>query len=156
VVEEDEKPGENGGSTRATSVETKLGPTTPQDPPPPEKAETHARLSTGTLQPTTEPVDRPISPSAALPQQICMGVGEGDFATAAVANSFSASPSPLSQPSLAPTPAPEEEEWEIQKIVDKRRLGKGYEYKVRWKDTWLRKSELRNAQRLLGRFEARR
>lgn len=85
-----------------------------------------------------------------------MGVSEADCATAAVANSFSASPSPLSQPSLAPTPAPEEETWGIQKIVDKRRLGKGYENKVRWKDTWLRKSELGNAQRLLGRFEARR
>lgn len=34
VVGDDEKPGENGGSTTATSVETKLGSTTPQDPLP--------------------------------------------------------------------------------------------------------------------------
>ncbi|KAL2048927.1 hypothetical protein ABVK25_010780 [Lepraria finkii] len=31
----------------------------------------------------------------------------------------------------------DEEEWEIIRIVGKRRRGKGYEYKVCWKKTWL-------------------
>lgn len=37
----------------------------------------------------------------------------------------------------------------MKKIVDKRRVGKGYEYKVHWKGTWLPRSELENAKRLL-------
>ncbi len=48
----------------------------------------------------------------------------------------------------------EEVEWEIRKIIGKRRAGKGYEYKVRWKDTWMAKCELANAKRLLQEFEA--
>ena len=31
----------------------------------------------------------------------------------------------------------------------------GYEYRVRWKDIWLPRSELGNAQRLLQEFEVR-
>ena len=68
--DDDENPGVNGGSSRATSVESKLGPATPQDPRAPEK--TYARLSPRTPQLPTEPVGRPISPSAALPQQPCI------------------------------------------------------------------------------------
>ncbi|KAL9592156.1 MAG: hypothetical protein Q9179_006998 [Wetmoreana sp. 5 TL-2023] len=48
-----------------------------------------------------------------------------------------------------------EQGWEIIKIVSKRRVGKGFEYKVRWTDTWLPKSALGKAQRLLQEFEAR-
>ena len=151
---DDEKPDENGGSTRATSVETQLGPAT-QDPPPPEKAETQARLTTCTIQPTTEPVDRPISLSVTLPQHSAGRVGGADDLEAAVvANPSSASPLPLSQPSSALTLAVEEE-WEIRKIVSKRRVGRDYAYKVRWKDTWLHRSELGNARGLLKEFEAR-
>jgi len=36
----------------------------------------------------------------------------------------------------------DEEEWEIVRIVGKRRREKGYEYKVCWKKTWLPKYEL--------------
>ncbi len=43
----------------------------------------------------------------------------------------------------------EEQEWEITKIVGKRRVGKVYEYKVRWRSTWLPRRELGNAQQLL-------
>jgi len=50
--------------------------------------------------------------------------------------------------------AQNEEKWEIVRIVDKRRAGKGYEYRVRWKDTWLPRSELGNAERLMQDFEA--
>lgn len=35
-----------------------------------------------------------------------------------------------------------EEDWEIKKIIDKRRVAKGNEYKVRWRDTWLPESEV--------------
>ncbi len=157
IGDDDDKRGEDSNSTRATSVESKLGLATPQDPSPPGKAETHARLSTCTPQHTTEPIDRPTFRSAALLQQSRMGVvGADDHAVAMVANTPSASPLPLSPPSPAPAPAfALEEEWEIRKIVAKRRVGSGYVYKVRWKDTCLRRSELGNAQGLLQEFEAR-
>lgn len=51
--------------------------------------------------------------------------------------------------------ATEGQDWEVTKIVGKRRAGKGFEYKVKWKDTWLPKSEPRKARRLLLEFEAR-
>ena len=49
----------------------------------------------------------------------------------------------------------DEEAWEIVRIVSKRRRGKGYEYKVCWKETWLLERELGNAQELLRKFEAK-
>lgn len=60
-----------------------------------------------------------------------------------------------SRPPKALILAPRQEEWEIRKIVSKRRAGKGYEAKVRWKDTWLPGRELGNAKQLLREFEAR-
>ena len=50
----------------------------------------------------------------------------------------------------------EDEEWEITEIIGKRRIGKSYEYKVRWKDMWLAHSNLGHAQDLLREFEAQR
>ena len=50
----------------------------------------------------------------------------------------------------------DEEEWEIVKIVGKRRTSKGYEYKIRWKNTWLLERELGNAQGLSRKFEVNR
>ena len=49
----------------------------------------------------------------------------------------------------------DKEEWEIVRIVGKRRRGKGYKYKVCWKETWLLERELGNAQELLRQFEAK-
>jgi len=49
----------------------------------------------------------------------------------------------------------EEQEWEIIRILNKRRTREGQEYKVRWEDTWLRRSELGNAQELLRKFEGK-
>ena len=43
----------------------------------------------------------------------------------------------------------EEQEWEITEILDKRVAGSETEYRVRWKDTWLPKSELGNAQEVV-------
>ena len=150
--DDDEKPGENCGSTRATSVETNSGPATPHDPPSPE---TQARLSISSPHPTIKPMDRLTSPSAALLQQPCKRDGGEDGGIAAVvADPSSASPSPLFQPSPAAT-SMLEGDWEIRKIVSKRRVGRRYQYQVWWKDTWLPKSELGNAQQLLKEFEAR-
>jgi len=57
-------------------------------------------------------------------------------------------PTPTSyQPSEALTLAFEHEELEVRSVVGKRRMGQGYDYRVRWKDTWLPKSELGNIQR---------
>ncbi len=49
----------------------------------------------------------------------------------------------------------DKEAWEIVRIVGKRRRGKGYGYKVCWKETWLLERELGNAQELLRKFEAK-
>ena len=49
----------------------------------------------------------------------------------------------------------DKEAWEIVRIVGKRRRGKGYEYKVCWKETWLLERELGNAQGLLRKFEVK-
>jgi len=65
-------------------------------------------------------------------------------------------PTPTSyQQSEALTLAFEHEELEVRSVVGKRRMGQGYDYRVRWKDTWLPKSELGNIRRLLGRRERR-
>ncbi|KAI9808003.1 MAG: hypothetical protein M1827_007765 [Pycnora praestabilis] len=62
-------------------------------------------------------------------------------------------PPPLAeQPQDQGASALDEAEWEIVKIVDKRRTGRGYEYKVCWEEIWLLESELRNAQELLRQF----
>ena len=49
----------------------------------------------------------------------------------------------------------EEQEWEITGILEKRAAGSETVYRVRWKDTWLPRSELGNAQGLLEKFEAK-
>ncbi|KAM0794164.1 hypothetical protein BDR22DRAFT_827210 [Usnea florida] len=45
------------------------------------------------------------------------------------------------------------EEREIEKIVGMRRTRRGYEYKVRWSDTWLLRSDLGKAQGLVQQFD---
>ena len=45
------------------------------------------------------------------------------------------------------------EGWEIEKIVGKRCTSKGFEYKVRWQDTWLPESEVETALELMQQFE---
>ncbi len=47
----------------------------------------------------------------------------------------------------------EKQKWEIIRILDKRWTRERQEYKMRWEDTWLRRSELENAQKLLQEFE---
>lgn len=105
--------------------------------------------------PPTDPLDRPPSSDVAQPQQHSgRVVREDDHGADPVAGPPNATNPPPPQQGKAITPALALDEWEVKKIVDKRRVGKGYEYKVRWKETWLPKNELRNAKRLLQEFEA--
>ena len=70
-------------------------------------------------------------------------------------NSIANTPCPLERSQGQPYPTLHEgEEWEIVRILSKRRIGKSYEYKVRWRSTWLPKSALGNAQALLRDFKA--
>ena len=105
--------------------------------------------------PRVELLARPIHPEVAPPPHPDGWiVDEDEYGAPAVPSPRSATTPPLSRQSEAPTSALEEE-WEIRKIIGKRRTGKGYEYKVRWRNTWLQRSELGNARRLLQEFEAR-
>ena len=103
--------------------------------------------------PPADPLDRP-PPHVAQPQRHSWRVDrEDDQGADPVAGPLSATaPSPPQQ-NKARTP-PLEEEWEVRRIIAKRRVEKGFEYKVRWKDTWMTRSELANAKRLLQEFEA--
>lgn len=49
----------------------------------------------------------------------------------------------------------EDDEWEIVRILGKRRIGKSYEYRVPWRSTWLLKSALGCAQELLRDFKGK-
>lgn len=130
-------------------MESKIGPAALQSSAPREQAKAHGCSSTHATE-RTAPVDRPTSPRIALPQHPDRRVvSEDDHRAAAVASPPSDITPLLSRQSEPRIPAFEQDEWEIRKIVGKRRVGKGYEYKVRWKDTWLPRSELGNAQRLL-------
>ena len=133
MLEDDEQTSEMGGSTRATSVDSKISPVTLQSSHHREQVKTHGCLSTYTTEPTIEPIDRPTSHNTVLPQRPCgRVVSEEDHRAAAVAGPPSAITPPLSQQSQAPNASLEEQEWEIQKIIGKRRVEKGYEYMVRW------------------------
>lgn len=95
-----------------------------------------------------------LPPSAALQPPCKRIVGEDDHGAAAVTSPPSATPPPLSPQSPASKNVLEEQEWEISKIIGKRRAGRDCEYKVRWRSTWLPRSELGSAQQLLQEFEA--
>jgi len=161
VVEDDEeKTGETGGSTRATSMEAEIGNVHPKSSHPREQPKTHGCMSPATTtEPTISPIDRPISPSVAVPQDrgTLAAHGGGHRATATV-DLLGVAATPLSheQPQNQGGSALDEEEWEIVRIVGKRRREKGYEYKVCWKKTWLLERELGNAQELLREFKVKR
>lgn len=80
-----------------------------------------------TPDPPVEPLDRPTSPDVALPQHLDgRVVGEDEHGAAAVASPPSARTPLLRQQSEASSSVLEEGEWEIRKIVSKRRAGKSY------------------------------
>ena len=120
-----------------------------------EDPKTLGCLDTSNLpEPSIETLDRSTSPSIALSQHLhSRVVGEDDDVAAPAVGSPSVNTPLLPQQSEIGPLVFEEEEWEIRKILGKRRAGTGYEYKVRWKDTWLPKGELGKAQRLLQEFE---
>ena len=74
---------------------------------------------------------------------------------------FEASPERFSTRPRQPIPKPVtvdgEEEWEVEKILAYRHRGAIIEFKVKWKDSpqtsWVSRDDLRNAPRLLKRFE---
>jgi len=160
VEDDEEKNGETGGSTRATSMNSEIGTAHLQSSHPKQQPKTHGCLSPTTTEPTPSSLDRPISPSVALScDRVEQSISGGDGGAAATVHPPHAI--------TVPQPLPEqhqdqggsalhEEEWEIVRIVGKRRRGKGYEYKVCWKRTWLLEHELGNAQELLREFEAKR
>ena len=148
IKDDGEKTGESGTSTRATSVE----PETETAPLLSSHSEEEPKTLRGldapiTPDPPTEPLDRPTSPDVTLSQHLDgRAIGEDEYGAAVGANPPNASPPSLPCQPEARTSVLEEEEWEVRKIVGKRQAGKGYEYRVRWKDTWLRRSELGNAR----------
>ncbi len=169
VEDDEEKTGKTGGSTRATSIESEIGTVHLKSSQPREQPKTHGCLSPATTtepttapttEPTTSPIDRPIPPSVALPQdrgtQAVHGGDHGATATVDPLGVAAATPLSHEQPQDQGGSALDEEEWEIVRIVGKRRRGKGYEYKVCWKKTWLLEYELGNAQELLREFEVKR
>ena len=162
IEENDEKTGELDASTRATSVESEIGTVHLQSSHPRKQPKTHGCLNpstTGsTTEPTTSPYDRPISSSIALShgriQQAIRGGDPGAAVTVHPPHAITVTQPLPEQPQHPGSSALGEEEWEIARIVGKRRRGKGYEYKVCWKKTWLLECELGNAQELLREFEA--
>ncbi len=169
VEDDEEKTGETGGSTRATSMESEIGNVHLKSSHPREQPKTHGCLSPATTtepntepttKPTTSPTDRPISPSVALPQdrgtQAVHGGDHGAIVTVDPLGVAATTPLFHERPQDQGGLVLDGEEWEIVRIVGKRRRGKGYEYKVYWKKTWLLERELGNAQELLREFEAKR
>ncbi len=160
VEDNEEKTGETGGSTRATSMESEIGTVCLQSSHPREQPKTDGCLSPPTTEPTSSPFNRPISPSVALPcdpvEQAISGGDCGAATTVHPPHAITVPPSLPEQYQDQRGSALDEEVWEIVKIVDKRRREKGYEYQVCWKRTWLREYELGNAQELLREFEAKR
>lgn len=104
-----------------------------------------------TTLPTISPVDRPTSPGGYT-------VRGDDYGAAVIVHPYSVT----ATTSLFPEhlqgqrdSAQDGEQWEIVKIVGKRRTKSGYKYNVRWKNTWLPRSKLENAQKLLQDLEVR-
>ena len=161
VEDNDEKTGEFDASTRATSVESEIGTVHLQSSHPRKQPKTHGCLNPSTTGPTTEPTtspyNRPISPIIALShdriEQAIRGDDHGAAVTVHPPHAITLTPPFLEQPQDPGSSALGEEEWEIVRIVGKRRRGEGYEYKVCWKERWLLERELGNAQELLREFE---
>ena len=158
MIEDDGgKTSDSAASTRATTAEREIENAHLLSSPPREELKTHDLADALTApDPSVEPLDRLTSPDVPPPQHPNRRVGgEDEHGAPAAASLPTASISLLPQQSEARSSVLEEEEWEIRKIIGKRRAGKGYEYKVRWKDTWLPRNELGNARRVLQEFEAR-
>ena len=159
VDEEEEKTDKTDDSTEVTSMESEIGASHLQSSHSMKKSTTHGCLSPTTIEPITSPFHRPISPSVALSHdRVEQTIREGDHETATIVHPhpITVIPSLLEEIQDQEGSVLDEAEWEIVRIVGKRRRGKGYEYKVCWKKIWLLERELGNAQELLKEFEAKR
>ena len=159
MEDDDERTGETSTSTRVTSVESEISTVDLQSSHASGQPKTHGYLSPPTTEPTPSPIDRPISSSVALSwdrvEQATCGGDRRITATVYPPHSITVPPPLAERPQDQGGLVLDEEEWEITRIVGKRRRGKGYEYKVCWKETWLLERELGNAQELLREFEAK-
>ena len=159
MEDDDETTGETSASTRAMSVESEISTVDLQSSHASGQPKTHGCLSPPTTEPYPSPIDRPISSSVALSwdrvEQATCGGDRRITATVYPPHAITVPPSLAERPQDQGGLVLDEEEWEIAKIVGKRRRGKGYEYKVCWKETWLLERELGNAQELLREFEAK-
>ncbi len=151
--DDDEKTSETGASSRATSMESEIGTVHLQSFHAREQPKTHGCLNPPTTEPSPSPIDCPISSSVALCRD--RGGDGGIIATVYPPHALTVPPPLAERPQDQGGLVLDEEEWEIVKVVDKRRRGKGYEYKVCWKETWLLERELGNAQELLREFETK-
>lgn len=136
VDDDEEKTGETGGSTRAKSMESKIGTVHLQSSHPRERPKTHDCSSPTTTEPTTSPFDRPIPPSVAPSRDpVEQAIPGGDRVAAATVYPLHAvivTPPLPEQLQDQGGPALDDEEWEIVRIVYKRWTEKGYEYEVCW------------------------
>ena len=159
IKDDGETTGETGASMRATSVESETGTAHRSSSHPREQPKTHGCLNSHTaIEPTTSFLDCSTTPGIVLSQDRGeQTVREDDYGAAATVNPSSViaatSPSP-EQEGQRDLAQDKEEEWEIVKIVDKRWTRRGCEYMVRWKNSWMSDSELRNAARLVREFDA--
>jgi len=111
-------------------------------------------------EPTIPSLDRPTLPRVTLSQDLHkQTICGGDYGAGVAIHSYSVtavtSRFPEHLQGKRHSALDEEKEWEIMKIVGKRRTRSGYEYNVHWKNTWLPRSELGNAQELLQDLELR-
>ena len=158
VDDDEETTSETDSSTRATSIESQTDNAHPQVSRPKEKPKTQGSVCLTATEPTNRPVDDPVFPRIALSREsVERTIHRGDPKATATGHSphaITIAPLLPEQPQGKGVSAPGEEEWEIIKIVGKRRTRRGYEYNVRWKNTWLHWTEFGNAQELLRNFEA--
>ena len=156
--DDEETTNETDSSTGATSIESQTDNVHLQVSRPKEKPKTQGCLCLTATEPTNRPFDDPVFPRVALSREpVEQTIHRGDrkaTATGPSPRAITITPLLPEQPQGKGVSASDEEEWEIVKIVGKRRTRRGHEYKVRWKNTWLHWTELGNAQELLRNYEA--
>ena len=125
MVEDDkEKIDETDDSIRATNMKSEIDTVHLQSSHSREQSKTHDCLSSRIItEHTASPFDRPISLNVLSSRNpVEQAIRGGDRGAAATVNSLSTAVIPLlpEQPQNQDASVPDEEEWEIVKIVDKR------------------------------------